>query len=514
MVFGICYNLCKQQNQNQNQNNINNFSYTVGCYHGRTDRHDRESVQSRFFNNKIDILIATNAFGLGVNKHDINTIVHLGIPLNMQRFYQETGRASRLDPNACDGSIISIKHCLTFYQQSCFQVNDRLLMVPLLSCHYDYNKSKGILNDDYLLRLLNKMIQTFYQFLQFIVWHKRKLSKDSSTSMSKGVNDSGSIHVTKSSEFNQFSSVNTFSLPEIREYVRCYGSLAFGNAKWQHVDGVDVFVYNNGFVSGQEGYLVSILLETEYLIREEYDAYEVYFPENFQQERKEKYINVVFEMTKQNVGSLETNAMDIDESDVGDNIQDIDERENEDTGGIDAEFTMVDQIEWFMTNFVVKYRDNAWHTILADDIQAAWDKHVTKMRNINESENNKISSNHDCEEDTLTIESIENLFLFLQSLNENFEFYKDSLQRGYQIADIKTKNVEIDENKLIEWDQDIIRNRKYWHIWKNIFEKLALTQNENEYNQTLKTEFHQYFTCKHDFVNPIQRSVTPSLPLL
>lgn len=86
-----------------------NSSYSFACYHAKLMKQERMEVQDRFLKNQIDILIATNAFGMGVNKPDIRFVVHYSIPGTIEAYYQETGRAGR------DGKI---SFCLLLYMES------------------------------------------------------------------------------------------------------------------------------------------------------------------------------------------------------------------------------------------------------------------------------------------------------------------------------------------------------------------------------------------------------------
>ena len=72
-----------------------NTKKSIGLYHGSLNNIQRKKTQEDFLNNKIDILIATNAFGMGVNKKNIRFIVHYSIPGSIEAYYQETGRAGR-----------------------------------------------------------------------------------------------------------------------------------------------------------------------------------------------------------------------------------------------------------------------------------------------------------------------------------------------------------------------------------------------------------------------------------
>ena len=65
------------------------------CYHGDLDRHVRRSIQEDFMNGRCRLVLATNAFGMGIDKEDIRFVVHADIPGSMESYYQEIGRAGR-----------------------------------------------------------------------------------------------------------------------------------------------------------------------------------------------------------------------------------------------------------------------------------------------------------------------------------------------------------------------------------------------------------------------------------
>lgn len=67
----------------------------VRYYHGRMDDQDRKDVQDMFIEGQIKLIVATKAFGMGVDKPDIRYVVHYQIPGDIESYYQEAGRAGR-----------------------------------------------------------------------------------------------------------------------------------------------------------------------------------------------------------------------------------------------------------------------------------------------------------------------------------------------------------------------------------------------------------------------------------
>jgi ATP-dependent DNA helicase RecQ len=74
---------------------LNEWGIPSDYYHGQRDKAEREAVQDKFMNDKIRVIAATNAFGLGINKEDIRFIIHRDIPGSLESYYQEAGRAGR-----------------------------------------------------------------------------------------------------------------------------------------------------------------------------------------------------------------------------------------------------------------------------------------------------------------------------------------------------------------------------------------------------------------------------------
>ncbi|HSK98095.1 MAG TPA: DUF3553 domain-containing protein, partial [Euzebyales bacterium] len=67
----------------------------IGHYHGGMDRQTREVVQDAFLADQLDVLCATSAFGMGIDKRDIRTVIHRTMPDSVESYWQEAGRAGR-----------------------------------------------------------------------------------------------------------------------------------------------------------------------------------------------------------------------------------------------------------------------------------------------------------------------------------------------------------------------------------------------------------------------------------
>jgi ATP-dependent DNA helicase RecQ len=65
------------------------------CYHGDLERNDRRRIQNEFMQGHCPLVLATPAFGMGIDKEDIRFVLHAEIPGSMEAWYQEIGRAGR-----------------------------------------------------------------------------------------------------------------------------------------------------------------------------------------------------------------------------------------------------------------------------------------------------------------------------------------------------------------------------------------------------------------------------------
>lgn len=65
------------------------------CYHGDLERQQRRRIQNEFMRGDCPLVLATNAFGMGIDKQDIRYVIHAEIPGSMESWYQEIGRAGR-----------------------------------------------------------------------------------------------------------------------------------------------------------------------------------------------------------------------------------------------------------------------------------------------------------------------------------------------------------------------------------------------------------------------------------
>jgi DNA topoisomerase-3 len=69
--------------------------FKVATYHAGLDAETRSRVQNEFMAGKLDVMVATTAFGMGIDKADVRTVIHTAMPGSLEGYYQEIGRAGR-----------------------------------------------------------------------------------------------------------------------------------------------------------------------------------------------------------------------------------------------------------------------------------------------------------------------------------------------------------------------------------------------------------------------------------
>jgi len=79
----------------------------AACYHGDLDGKSRSQVHRAWTSNSIQVVVATVAFGMGIDKPDVRFVIHHSLSKSMENFYQESGRAGRDDKKS---------HCILFYR--------------------------------------------------------------------------------------------------------------------------------------------------------------------------------------------------------------------------------------------------------------------------------------------------------------------------------------------------------------------------------------------------------------
>lgn len=128
---GIIYMGTRQKVENM-VNFLESYNVSAYGYHGGMESQDRTRIQDDFMNERKKIIVATNAFGLGIDKANIRFVIHFDLPGTLESYYQESGRAGRDGKNS---------DCILFYSPQ-----DRFLREFFLSGE---NPSRKIIKEVY-----------------------------------------------------------------------------------------------------------------------------------------------------------------------------------------------------------------------------------------------------------------------------------------------------------------------------------------------------------------------------
>lgn len=116
---GIIYCISRKDCEKVCETLQRNYKIKCDFYHAELNYSKRQEIQSKWMKNEIQVIIATIAFGMGINKKDVRFVVHYSIPKSLEGYVQECGRSGR------DGKQAE---CILYYSYGDRKRNDYFIV--------------------------------------------------------------------------------------------------------------------------------------------------------------------------------------------------------------------------------------------------------------------------------------------------------------------------------------------------------------------------------------------------
>ncbi|WP_420577594.1 RecQ family ATP-dependent DNA helicase [Ekhidna sp.] len=215
----------------------NNIS--ADFYHAGLTGLDRSEKQTAWINNKIRVMVATNAFGMGIDKPDVRTVIHMDLPDSLEAYYQEAGRAGRDGKKAYAVAL--------YHNQDVDQLKDRTnrSIVSLDQIKRTYQA----LANFFKMAIGSHALSSFpFNYEQFINTYNlpvvetysalKKLTDEGLIQMTEGFYEHSKLtFLLDKSETYKFQIANPKLDPAIKTLLRLYGGEVFvGYAKIKEKD--------------------------------------------------------------------------------------------------------------------------------------------------------------------------------------------------------------------------------------------------------------------------------------
>ena len=138
---GIIYCLSRK-NTEEISAHLNSCGINSKCYHAGMDGLNRAQVQTDFINDSSKIIVATIAFGMGIDKSNVRWVIHSNLPKNLEGYYQEIGRAGR-DGLASETLLYYTMRDVVLYRQFAEDSANAEMQIDKLSRMLQFSQAKS-----------------------------------------------------------------------------------------------------------------------------------------------------------------------------------------------------------------------------------------------------------------------------------------------------------------------------------------------------------------------------------
>lgn len=149
-------------------NNLTAYGISAAAFHGGLSYRDKKNVLQNWLDNEIQIIVATNAFGMGIDKPDVRHVVHIQIPENLESYYQEAGRAGRDGQNS---------KAILLYNDYILSQFKQMFEQSLLDTHFLKHVFKHFVNDQQIAYGEGFGQEYHLNFADFCTKHQLPFSK-------------------------------------------------------------------------------------------------------------------------------------------------------------------------------------------------------------------------------------------------------------------------------------------------------------------------------------------------
>ena len=212
-------------------NLLNRHQISSDYYHAGLSGRERSEKQTAWINNGTRVMVATNAFGMGIDKSDVRTVIHLDLPDSLEAYYQEAGRAGRDERKAYAVALFRV--------QDIDELKDRTerSIVSLEQIKRTYQA----LANFYKMAIGSHALSSFpFNYEQFVNTYNlpivetyaalRKLGDEGLIQMTEGFYEHSKLtFLLEKGEVYKFQVANPKLDPIIKTLLRLYGGEVFGN---------------------------------------------------------------------------------------------------------------------------------------------------------------------------------------------------------------------------------------------------------------------------------------------